>query len=267
MGKLPFDGSTDEEQLSKRVFDELRAKELKGIGVSQHLHYFIQKMMAREKDVRYQTPADLIADIEESLAGRSSPRAPHVRRARRSRLEGRGPAQRAAQALIDAMRPLLLAIVVLFAQSWAARSSSCPSRRTRGPATQPSDAVALNAEALRLVEAKKFDEALAMIERARKLAPIGRRHRRRTARAILTRRAQARFEGGDLDAAEADLVARARDRAEGECSAASSSRIILRSRGELDRARREVQRALVDDPSCAAGVRGARARSPTKRRT
>ena len=72
MGKLPFDGSTDEEQLSKRVFDELRAKELKGIGVSQHLHYFIQKMMAREKDIRYQTPADLIADIEESLAGRSS---------------------------------------------------------------------------------------------------------------------------------------------------------------------------------------------------
>jgi serine/threonine protein kinase len=72
MGKLPFEGSTDEEQLSKRVFDELRAKELKGIGVSQHLHYFIQKMMAREKDVRYQTPADLIADIEESLAGRSS---------------------------------------------------------------------------------------------------------------------------------------------------------------------------------------------------
>jgi serine/threonine protein kinase len=72
MGKLPFDGSTDEEQLSKRVFEELRAKELKGIGVSQHLHYFIQKMMARERDVRYQTPAALIADIEESLAGRSS---------------------------------------------------------------------------------------------------------------------------------------------------------------------------------------------------
>jgi serine/threonine protein kinase len=72
MGKLPFDGSTDEEQLSRRVFDELRAKELKGIGVSQHLHYFIQKMMARERDVRYQTPAELIADIEESLAGRSS---------------------------------------------------------------------------------------------------------------------------------------------------------------------------------------------------
>jgi serine/threonine-protein kinase len=72
MGKLPFDGSTDEEQLSRRVFDELRAKELKGMGVSQHLHYFIQKMMARERDVRYQTPAALIADIEESLEGRSS---------------------------------------------------------------------------------------------------------------------------------------------------------------------------------------------------
>lgn len=71
MGKLPFEGATDEEQLSQRVFEELRAKELKGIGVSQHLHYFIQKMMARERDVRYQTPAALIGDIEESLEGRS----------------------------------------------------------------------------------------------------------------------------------------------------------------------------------------------------
>ena len=94
MGKLPFDGSTDEEQLSKRVFDELRAKELKGIGVSQHLHYFIQKMMAREKDIRYQTPADLIADIEESLAGRSSLERRTFGGAPGRRLESRGPLQR-----------------------------------------------------------------------------------------------------------------------------------------------------------------------------
>src|SRR5262249_22628728 len=89
MGKLPFEGSTDEEQLSKRVFEELRAKELKGIGVSQHLHYFIQKMMARERDVRYQTPADLIADIGERPGGRS--------RLERGKFESRkGPGSRAA---------------------------------------------------------------------------------------------------------------------------------------------------------------------------
>ncbi len=72
MGRLPFDGKTDEEQLSRRVFEELRAKELKGLAVSQLLHYFIQKMMAREREYRYQTPADLIADIEESMAGRDT---------------------------------------------------------------------------------------------------------------------------------------------------------------------------------------------------
>jgi serine/threonine-protein kinase len=97
MGKLPFDGATDEEQLSRRVFDELRAKEQKGIGVSQHLHYFIQKMMARERDVRYQTPGDLIADIQESLEGRSS--------LERRTFGDRAAAQRNANRLASRRRP------------------------------------------------------------------------------------------------------------------------------------------------------------------
>ncbi len=93
MGKLPFEGNSDEEQLSKRVFEELRAKELKGLGVSHHLHYFIKKMMAREREFRYQTPGELIADIEETIAGHDTVRGPAPSRPRiTSKSGGPGPA-------------------------------------------------------------------------------------------------------------------------------------------------------------------------------
>ncbi|HYC76510.1 MAG TPA: serine/threonine-protein kinase [Planctomycetota bacterium] len=71
IGKLPFEAGDDEESLRRRMTDELRAKELKGFTVSQHLHYFIQKMTACDRGFRYQSPAELVADVEESLAGRS----------------------------------------------------------------------------------------------------------------------------------------------------------------------------------------------------
>jgi tetratricopeptide (TPR) repeat protein len=135
------------------------------------------------------------------------------------------------------MRPLILAVVALFAQD---------SR----PATQPADATSLNAEALRLVEAKRFDEALLTIERARKLAPSEEIIATNQAR-ILTRRAQARFEAGDSEAAEADLVL-ALGVAPKEVISRVQLALILRTRGELDRARKEVQRALADEPSSAA---------------
>jgi serine/threonine protein kinase len=71
IGKLPFDGIDDEEAAARRMTEELRAKELKGLAISQHLHYFIHKMTARERDVRYASHADLIADVEECLAERA----------------------------------------------------------------------------------------------------------------------------------------------------------------------------------------------------
>ncbi len=76
LGKLPFDGAADEDSMQRRMTEELRAKELKGLRVSQHLHYYIHKMTARERDVRYASHAELIADIEESTAGRDRLAAP-----------------------------------------------------------------------------------------------------------------------------------------------------------------------------------------------
>ena len=72
VGKLPFEGETNHETMAKRLLDELRSPELKGLGISPHLHYFVQKMMALEREVRYQSPAELIEDIEEQIRGNKS---------------------------------------------------------------------------------------------------------------------------------------------------------------------------------------------------
>lgn len=72
VGKLPFEGETNHETMAKRLLDELRSPELKGLAISPHLHYFVQKMMALEREVRYQSPAELIEDIEEQIRGKKS---------------------------------------------------------------------------------------------------------------------------------------------------------------------------------------------------
>ena len=52
--------------------DSLSSPELKGRGLSPHLHYFIEKMMAKDAEVRHQSWDALIADIKQQLAGRES---------------------------------------------------------------------------------------------------------------------------------------------------------------------------------------------------
>ena len=72
VGRLPFEGDGNEETLRKAVMESLSSPELKSRGLSPHLHYFIEKMMAKEADVRYQSWEELIDDIRAQLAGRES---------------------------------------------------------------------------------------------------------------------------------------------------------------------------------------------------
>jgi serine/threonine protein kinase len=72
VGKLPFEGGTNEEALARRLLDELRSPELKGRNISPHAHYFIQKMMALDREIRYQSPHELIQDIEEQIRGKKT---------------------------------------------------------------------------------------------------------------------------------------------------------------------------------------------------
>jgi serine/threonine-protein kinase len=70
VGRLPFEGSDDRELLRMQVMDSLSSPELKSRGISPHLQYFIEKMVAKEADHRYQSWSELIADVRAQLAGR-----------------------------------------------------------------------------------------------------------------------------------------------------------------------------------------------------
>ena len=72
VGRLPFEGERDEDTLRAAVMDSLSSPELKSRGLSPHLHYFIEKMMAKEASERYQSWEELIGDISEQLEGRDS---------------------------------------------------------------------------------------------------------------------------------------------------------------------------------------------------
>ena len=69
IGHLPFEASDDRELMRMQVMEALSSPELKGRGFSQHLHYFIEKMMAKEAQDRYQSWDELIRDFEEQLSG------------------------------------------------------------------------------------------------------------------------------------------------------------------------------------------------------
>ncbi|MCH2101568.1 MAG: serine/threonine protein kinase, partial [Planctomycetes bacterium] len=64
IGKLPFQAGDDQEMLRKQVLEGLSGAALKGGDVSPSLHYFIEKMMAKDRDSRYATASELIEDIE-----------------------------------------------------------------------------------------------------------------------------------------------------------------------------------------------------------
>ncbi len=70
VGELPFTGEDDRETIAKRFEESLSSPKLS--HVSPHVHYFIQKMMATDPAIRYQSPLDLIADFEESIEGKET---------------------------------------------------------------------------------------------------------------------------------------------------------------------------------------------------
>ncbi len=72
VGRLPFESSDDREILRMQIMESLSSPELKGRGISPHLHYFIEKMVAKDADHRYQCWSELIEDIRGQIAGRES---------------------------------------------------------------------------------------------------------------------------------------------------------------------------------------------------
>jgi serine/threonine-protein kinase len=72
VGRLPFASSDDREVMRMKVMESLKSPELKSRGLSHHLHYFIEKMMAKDAGARYQSWQELIDDIRQQIEGRES---------------------------------------------------------------------------------------------------------------------------------------------------------------------------------------------------
>ncbi|MBI4833677.1 MAG: serine/threonine protein kinase [Planctomycetes bacterium] len=69
IGKTPFQGTDNMEIMAKQVLDSLQSDEVKNRRLSPLTLYFIEKMMAKEKEIRYQNPTEVIEDIEAQTAG------------------------------------------------------------------------------------------------------------------------------------------------------------------------------------------------------
>jgi serine/threonine protein kinase len=69
MGELPFSGGDSLEVMAKQVMEALNSGGMKNRRISRHMHYFIERMMSKEKDLRYANPRELVDDITEQIEG------------------------------------------------------------------------------------------------------------------------------------------------------------------------------------------------------
>ena len=63
VGEVPFSGDDDFEVMSKQIMQSLTSDRMKSLNISPHVHYCIEKMMAKEKEMRFQHPDEIVADI------------------------------------------------------------------------------------------------------------------------------------------------------------------------------------------------------------
>ena len=70
-GALPFSGADGQEVLAKQVLESLSGRRIRELELSPQVHWLIEKMMAKEKEIRFQSAEELasaIANVEEQKA-------------------------------------------------------------------------------------------------------------------------------------------------------------------------------------------------------
>lgn len=72
VGDLPFAGEGTQEQLAARILEALSSSQLQSRRISPHMNYFIRKMMEQDRDFRYGSIEELVADIEEQIRGKKT---------------------------------------------------------------------------------------------------------------------------------------------------------------------------------------------------
>lgn len=73
-GSLPFEGASSEEVLRKQVLESLSGERIRALQLSPQLHYFLEKMMAKEREIRFQDPAQLRSEVAAFLEQRRAQR-------------------------------------------------------------------------------------------------------------------------------------------------------------------------------------------------
>ncbi len=68
VGEVPFTGDDDFEVMSKQIMQRLGSDRIKSLNLSPNLHYIIEKMMAKDPDIRYQHPQGIVDDADAYLA-------------------------------------------------------------------------------------------------------------------------------------------------------------------------------------------------------
>ena len=94
-GSLPFEGNTSEEVLAKQVLESLSGDRIRALDLSPQLRYFLEKMMAKEVEMRFQSPQQLVEEVGAFLEQRRHQRALEQQQVARPRLgqrrrDGRG---------------------------------------------------------------------------------------------------------------------------------------------------------------------------------
>ena len=87
-GSLPFEG-TSEEVLAKQVLESLSGERIRDLELSPQLHYFLEKMMAKDPEMRFQGPAQLQQDVQAFLAQRKHQKETEERQRGRPKLGDR----------------------------------------------------------------------------------------------------------------------------------------------------------------------------------
>ena len=87
-GSLPFEG-TSEEVLAKQVLESLSGERIRALDLSPQLHYFLEKMMAKDPEMRFQGPEQLQKDVQAFLDQKKHQRDTEQRQRERPKLGDR----------------------------------------------------------------------------------------------------------------------------------------------------------------------------------
>jgi len=66
-GSLPFGEGSSEEVMARQVLDSLTGERIRALRLARQTHFFIEKMMAKEKEIRFQDPEHLTREVQAYL--------------------------------------------------------------------------------------------------------------------------------------------------------------------------------------------------------